>query len=72
MDDDDTCTPDYIEFLYSLISKSKADISICGLKSSEANKPKIMDSEESILMLLERSFYSVGLPMKMLGYGKNM
>ena len=65
VDDDDTCTPDFLQFLYDLIIENDADISICGLKTSDANFLKIMDSEEAVLTLLKRSFYSVGLPMKM-------
>ena len=65
VDDDDTCTPDFLQLLYDLIIENDADISICGLKTSDANFLKIMDSEEAVLTLLKRSFYSVGLPMKM-------
>lgn len=65
VDDDDTCTPDYLQFLYDLLTENDADASICGLMAPDKDEPRIMKPEEAVFALLQRSFFSVGLPMKM-------
>ncbi len=65
VDDDDICTPDYLEFLYNLIIENNADISICGATWSNRDEKKIMDSEEALILLLMRKHYNVAFPTKM-------
>ena len=58
---------DFLEFLYGLLTENDADTSICGLENSDTNVPRVMDSEEAVLTLLKRSFFSVRLSMKVRG-----
>ena len=75
IDDDDTAEPDMLEFLYGLITKYKADISICGSWRSINGilKPKYiygnildLNTEQSIVELLKREYYNVTFPCKMI------
>ncbi len=65
VDDDDICTPDYLEFLHDLMTENNADISICGATWSNRDEKKIMDSEEALILLLMRKHYNVAFPTKM-------
>jgi len=74
IDDDDTAEPDMLEFLYNLIAKYNADISICGSWRSTDGvlTPKYvfdevleLNTEQAIVELLKRKFYNVGFPTKM-------
>ncbi len=65
VDDDDICDPGYLEFLHDLIVKNNADMSICGATWSTNDEKKIMNSEEALILLLERKHYNVAFPTKM-------
>ena len=74
VDDDDTCTPDYIQFLYDLITENDADIAICGADKIEDGK-KIslpiydrleMDARDAIIELLWRKRFNNGFPTKLI------
>ena len=42
IDDDDTCTPDFLQFLYDLAFENNADISICGATDKVFDEKKLM------------------------------
>lgn len=74
IDDDDTAEPDMIEFLYDLITKYNADISVCGSWRSTDGvlTPKFiydeileLNTEQAVVELLKREHYNVGFPTKM-------
>lgn len=66
IDDDDTCSADFLQFLYDLAIGNDADISICGSSSANVDEKYIMTAEQAMIMLLHRKNYSVGFPTKML------
>ena len=74
VDDDDTCTPDYLEFLYVLLTECNADIAICGAGKIEDGetlcmpvyKRLEMNAEEAIIELLWRKRYNNGFPTKLI------
>ena len=65
VDDDDTCTPDFLEFLYRLAEESKADIAICGASWSNVDEKCVMKAEQAMEILLWRKRYNVAFPTKM-------
>lgn len=65
IDDDDTCTPDYLQFLYELANENNADIAICGATWANINELRIMTAEEAVETLLWRKRYNVAFPTKM-------
>lgn len=65
VDDDDTCSPDFLEFLYQLAEESKADIAICGATWSNREEKYLMDAEEAMEKLLWRKHYNVAFPTKL-------
>ena len=65
VDDDDTCTPDYLSFLYNLASENRADVSICGATWSDRDEKLLMTAEEALLLLLHRKHYNVAFPTKL-------
>lgn len=65
VDDDDTCAPDYLEFLYRLIREEAADVSICGATWADWDEKRVMDAEQALITLLERKRYNVAFPTKM-------
>lgn len=66
IDDDDYAMPDFLEFLYELAEKSKADIAICGASGREFNEKFIMNAEDALVKLFWRKYYNVQLPTKLL------
>ncbi|GHU44047.1 hypothetical protein FACS1894111_10670 [Clostridia bacterium] len=74
VDDDDTCEPDFLEFLLNLAGKYHANIAICGVAVWEDEKstlfgvpdePILMDGEAAVITLLWRKRYSNGFPAKL-------
>jgi glycosyltransferase involved in cell wall biosynthesis len=65
VDDDDTCTPDYLRFLYDLAVDNGADISICGATWADIDEKEIMSPERAIEILLWRKRYNVAFPTKL-------
>ncbi len=65
VDDDDTCTSDYLAFLYGLAIENEADVAICGATWADIDEKKIMGAEEALLLLLWRKHYNVAFPTKM-------
>jgi len=65
-DDDDYVAPDYLEFLYTLLKENKADISICGRNTKHYDCKLVMDGETAIQECLNRRYYTVGLPTKLI------
>ncbi|MBR3263981.1 glycosyltransferase family 2 protein [Candidatus Saccharibacteria bacterium] len=80
VDSDDTVTPDYISYLYSLIRKYQATISICGLKEitlkneaiyySAEYPEKAMSTEETLGRMLREEGFTVVAYAKL--YHKNL
>jgi len=74
IDDDDIAEPDMLAFLYNLITKYEAGVSICGSWRSTDGvlTPKYifdeileLNTEQAIVELLKRERYNVGMPTKM-------
>lgn len=65
VDDDDTCTPDYLAFLLSLARENGTGAAICGATWAEYDEKRIMNSEEAIETLLWRRRYNVAFPTKL-------
>ena len=65
VDDDDTCAPDYLAFLYGLATENEADVAICGATWADIDEKRLMDAEEALLLLLWRKHYNVAFPTKM-------
>jgi len=65
VDDDDTCTPDYLEFLYYLLKESNADIAICGATWCDRDERCVMGPEQALEMLFWRKNYNVAFPTKL-------
>lgn len=66
VDDDDFCKPEYLQTLYELISTEGCDIAICGTDRSVNVERCIYDTKEALITLLERKYYNVGFPTKMI------
>ncbi len=66
VDDDDSCTEEYLAFLHKLITENDADVSICGATwSDRPNEEYLMTGEEAVEKLLQRKNYNVAFPTKM-------
>ncbi len=66
VDDDDSCTEDYLAFLHKLITETDADVSICGATwSDRPDEEYLMTGEEAVEKLLQRKNYNVAFPTKM-------
>lgn len=66
VDDDDYITPDYLEFLYSLIVENNADIAVCGSSVKTFDKKMIMSAEKAMEIMLWRTYFNVGFPTKLI------
>lgn len=66
VDDDDICDEYYLEFLYGLINKTGADIAVCGTDSRFYDVRMELNVNEALLVLLERKYYNVGFPTKLI------
>lgn len=66
IDDDDTCTPDFLQFLYDLAVENTADISICGATDKVFDEKRCMGAEEALETLLWRKRYNVQFPTKLI------
>lgn len=66
VDDDDVCNKEYLSFLYQLVKEQDADISICGTNLKNYDVKKVMNAEEALLTLLQRKYYNVGFPTKLI------
>jgi glycosyltransferase involved in cell wall biosynthesis len=69
VDDDDTCTSDYLRFLYELAVENGADASICGATWAEYDEKRVMSPEEATETLLWRKRYNVAFPTKLFKRG---
>ena len=65
IDDDDFVEPDFLEFLYNLITENEADVSICGATDKIFDEKRIMTAEEAIVEMLWRKRFNVQFPTKM-------
>lgn len=65
VDDDDTCTPDFLEFLYNLALGNDADVAICGAADKAFDEKKIMTAEEALIELMWRKKYNMAFPTKL-------
>ncbi len=65
VDDDDTCTPDFLEFLYRMAEEEAADLSICGASWSDINEKCVMNAEQAMETLLWRKKFNVAFPTKL-------
>ncbi|WP_018212550.1 glycosyltransferase family 2 protein [Desulfitobacterium hafniense] len=65
IDDDDYAEPDFLEFLYNLVSENDADVSICGAADKAFNEKLVMTAEEALIELMWRKRYNMAFPTKM-------
>ncbi|HWR19815.1 MAG TPA: glycosyltransferase family 2 protein [Clostridia bacterium] len=65
IDDDDTCEPDFLEFLWRLATDNHADVAICGAADKAFDEKRIMTAEEALTELLWRKKYNVQFPTKL-------
>lgn len=65
IDDDDIAELDFLSFLYNLMIKNDADLSICGSKDKVFNEKKIMNAEEALIELMWRKRYNMAFPTKL-------
>jgi glycosyltransferase involved in cell wall biosynthesis len=65
IDDDDTCSPDFLEFLYHLAVENNADVAICGAVGKAFDEKKIMTAEEALIDLMWRKKYNMAFPTKL-------
>ena len=65
IDDDDTCAPDFLEFLYNLAVENNADVAICGATDKAFDEKKIMTAEEALIELMWRKKYNMAFPTKL-------
>lgn len=66
IDDDDTCTTDFLQFLYDLALENHADISICGATDKIFDEKTLLGPEEALETLLWRKRYNVQFPTKLI------
>lgn len=66
MDDDDLAAPEMLEFLYDEAERHQADISICGTNLKTNEEKFVFNAEEAMLSLLERKYFNVGFPAKLI------
>lgn len=65
VDDDDSCEPDFLEFLYELAVENNAEISICGATDKVFNEKRVMTAEEALIELMWRKKYNMAFPTKL-------
>lgn len=65
IDDDDYAEPDFLEFLYHLITEYNADVAICGATWSDIDEKRLMNGEQAVETLLWRKKYNVAFPTKL-------
>jgi glycosyltransferase involved in cell wall biosynthesis len=65
VDDDDTCEPDFLGFLYNLAIENNADVSICGAVGKAFDEKRVMTAEEALIELMWRKKYNMAFPTKM-------
>lgn len=65
IDDDDWAEPDFLEFLFGLITENNADIAICGASDKVFDEKKIMSPEEALVELMWRKKYNMAFPTKL-------
>jgi len=58
VDDDDTIEPDYLEYLYKLITKHNADFSICSISGKPFDGIRVMNTVEALEQLYWRKLYN--------------
>lgn len=76
VDDDDSCEPDFLEFLYKMVVENKADVAICGVSKAPKSEDTsvsttellVMDAKEAIVELMWRKRYNNGFPTKLFKY----
>lgn len=65
VDDDDSCEPDFLEFLYNLAVENNAEVSICGATGKVSDEKRVMTAEEALIELMWRKKYNMAFPTKM-------
>jgi len=65
IDDDDWAEPDFLEFLYHLVTENQADVAICGAVDKAFDEKRIMTAEEALIELMWRKKYNMAFPTKL-------
>lgn len=65
VDDDDSCDPDFLEFLYKLVVETDAEVSICGAADKIFDEHRVMTAEEALVELMWRKKYNMAFPTKL-------
>ena len=66
VDDDDRCTPDYLQCLYQNLTAADAEVSICGAVGKETEIRTVYAREEALEVLLDRKYFNVAFPTKLI------
>lgn len=66
VDDDDICERTYLEDLYSCVKGTNDEIAICGTNKSPDNGSRIFLAKEAMEALLDRKYFNVGFPTKLI------
>ena len=66
VDDDDTCTADFLQFMYELAIDNNADVSICGATDKIFDEKLILTPKQAIELLLWRKRFNVQFPTKLI------
>lgn len=65
IDDDDWAEPDFLEFLFDLVTENNADIAICGATDKAFDEKKVITAEEALIELMWRKKYNMAFPTKL-------
>lgn len=65
VDDDDWAEPDYLKFLYQLITETNADVAICGAADKIFDEKYVMTAEQALITLMWRKKYNMAFPTKL-------
>lgn len=66
VDDDDTCEPDFLEFLYKLAVENNAEVSMCGATGRNIDEKHVYLSEDALIELFWRKRFNVQFPTKLI------
>ncbi len=66
IDDDDMCTPDFLEFMYQLAIENEAEISICGAADKVYEEKLVLSPQDALVTLFWRRRFNVQFPTKLI------
>ncbi len=66
IDDDDTCTSDFLEFMYQLAIENEAEIAICGATDKVYEEKFVLAPQDALVTLFWRKHFNVQFPTKLI------